>query len=88
MTEYRTRKDAYVYPTGRRPYREPARLDFRDKAEMKAQLMAYTRGKWPAARRIDIDLHSQQIIADSRVVGSFKLYEPRERLAEQTGMSL
>ena len=75
--QYRTRRDAYVHPKGHRPFKDPAKLDFRDKAEQKAQLTSYARSKWPRARRIDIDLNSQEIVVDGLPVANFALHEPR-----------
>lgn len=77
-SSYRTRLDAYIQPKGHRPYAMPARLDFRDKAEQKAQLTGYVRSKWPKARSIQIDLNSLEIIIDGQLVANFALHTPRE----------
>lgn len=78
-SQYRTRLDAYVNPKGHRPFKEPARLDFRDKAEQKAQLIGYARSRWPKARQIAIDLNAQEIVIDGRPAANFALYQPKEK---------
>lgn len=76
-SQYRTRLDAYVQPKDHRPFKDPARLNFRDKTEQKAQLTSYVRSKWPKARRIGIDLNSREIVVDGVPVANFALHEPR-----------
>lgn len=78
-SQYRTVLHAYVQPKGQRHFKTPAVLNFRDKAEQKAQLAGYVRSKWPRARRIDIDLNSQEVVVDGVPVANFALYSPGAR---------
>lgn len=87
MSGTRRRAIAYVHPTGHRPYREPAQLDFRDNGELKAQLTAYARSKWTTATRIDIDLGTNQILINGRVAAGFAITDPRTP-ADQEGLAL
>lgn len=74
---------AYVHPTGHRPYSDPAQLDYRDNAELKAQLAAYARTKWTTATRIDIDLRANQILVNGSVVAGFAITDTRPATAQQ-----
>lgn len=78
MADYRTRTDALIQPKGHRHYRDPARLDYRTKTEMRAQLIQYARTKWPTARRIDVDLNTREIVIDGRPAANYTLHAPKE----------
>jgi hypothetical protein len=77
VSKVRIKRFAVVQPIGHRPYKDRADLDFRDTAELITQLTMYARSKWPAPQRIDVDVHSKQIIVDGTPRANYSLHEYR-----------
>lgn len=73
----RIKRFAVVQPIGHRPYKDRADLNFRDNAELSAQLLTYARSKWPAPQTLAVDVHAQQIIVNGSPAANFSIHEYR-----------
>ena len=73
----RIKRFAVVQPIGHRPYKDRADLNFRDNAELTAQLLTYARSKWPAPQALAVDVHARQIIVDGTPRANYSIHEYR-----------
>ncbi|GAA3404987.1 hypothetical protein [Pseudarthrobacter polychromogenes] len=75
----RTKARAYIQPKGTRHYKDPAELDYRNNRELTAQLVAFAKTKWFAAKRVEVDLNTKEILIDGRAAANFAIYLPHEK---------